>query len=455
MAPYAAHRTARPMSLLRTAWPVLLCLLLMGCAAEEPPGTVVFWAMGSEGEAVQRLLPAFERLHPGLKVKVQQIPWSAAHEKLLTAYAGGALPDVFQLGNTWIPEFAALSAIEPVGANSFAPSPPQEANKFAPTSHALADYFPGILATHQIEGQLRALPWYVDTRVLFYRKDLLAQAGFPNPPRTWREWTDALARLKARPGAEHYALLLPMNEWQVPALLGLQQGAALLRDGDRYGDFQNPAFRRAFGFYGGLFREGYAPAAAAQAANLYQEFAQGYFAMFISGPWNIGELKRRLPPALQGRWATAPLPAPELAPSAGGTAAPAYPGLSLAGGASLALSSTSRRKADAWKLIAFLSAPEQQAEFYRLTGDLPARRSAWNHPALAESPEVQAFKVQLERLAPTPRIPEWERIATKLAQYAEKAARGELGETEALAHLDAEVDHILEKRRWLLARGRP
>jgi multiple sugar transport system substrate-binding protein len=49
-------------------------------------------------------MPEFERRYPEIQVKVQQIPWSAAHEKLLTAYAGDAMPDVFQLGNTWIPE---------------------------------------------------------------------------------------------------------------------------------------------------------------------------------------------------------------------------------------------------------------------------------------------------------------------------------------------------------------
>ncbi len=67
--------------------------------------------MGREGEVVQKLMPEFERRHPGLRLRVQQIPWSAAHEKLLTAYAGDAMPDIFQLGNTWVPEFVALGAL--------------------------------------------------------------------------------------------------------------------------------------------------------------------------------------------------------------------------------------------------------------------------------------------------------------------------------------------------------
>src|SRR5207249_8954935 len=119
--------------------------------------------------------------------------------------------------------------------------------------------FPGILDTNVIDGVTYGVPWYVDTRVLFYRRDLLAAAGHPDPPRTWAAWSDAMARLKARAGPERYAILLPLREWQPPVILALQLGAGLLRDGDRYGDFRSPAFRRAFDFYLDLFRRGLAP----------------------------------------------------------------------------------------------------------------------------------------------------------------------------------------------------
>src|SRR5439155_921725 len=108
-----------------------------------------------------------------------------------------------------------------------------------------------------------------------------------------------------------------------------------------------------------LFRRGLAPRAGDTAlANLYQDFARGYFSLYISGPWNIGEFARRLPADLADRWTTAPLPAP----------GDGYPGVSLAGGASLAVSRGSDRKDAAWKLVEFLSQPAQQGRFYRLAG---------------------------------------------------------------------------------------
>jgi multiple sugar transport system substrate-binding protein len=181
----------------------------------------------------------------------------------------------------------------------------------------------------------------------------------------------------------------------------------------------------------------------AQIANVYQGFARGDFAMYVTGPWNIGEFRRRLPPEMEGKWGTAPLPAP---------APREPPGTSLAGGSSLVLFRTSPRKAAAWKLVEYLSRPEQQLRFYELSGDLPAVEAAWELPPLAEDPLARAFRVQLGEVAPTPRVAEWEQIATAIFEHAERAIRGRATTEEALRALDAQVDEILEKRRWVLAR---
>jgi multiple sugar transport system substrate-binding protein len=416
------------LSIRRRLGAALVALLAgAGCRSVHDGATVVdFWAMGREGEVVVEMLPEFERAHPGIRVRVQQIPWSAAHEKLLTAFVGGAMPDVFQAGNTWLPELVALGAVEPL-----------DARIAASTVVALDDYFPGIRASNVVDGATYGVPWYADTRLLFYRADAL-----PEPPRTWNAWRDAMERIAAGAGAGHYAILLPLREWEAPVILALQRGATLLRDGDRYGDFQSPPFREAFAFYVNLFRNGLAPrTGTATVANLYQDFAGGLFALYLSGPWNLGEFARRLPPTLA--WSTAPLPAPD-----GG-----YPGVSLAGGGSLVLHRASSRKDAAWQLVEYLTSPAAQVRFYRLTGDLPARRSAWTSAALDQDARAGAFWQQLQAVRPTPMIPEWERIAARIGRHAEAAIRGETAVDEALTALDGDVDRILEKRRWLLGRA--
>jgi len=362
---------------------------------------------------------------------VQQLPWTAAHEKLLTAFAGDATPDICQLGNTWIPEFVALGALEPLDS------------RLAHSSVVRGDFFGGILDTNVIGEALYGVPWYVDTRLLFYRRDLLDAAGITAPPVSWAEWMRAFAAVKARAKPGQYAILLPLNEVEPLLALALQQDDALLRDGGRYGNFESGGFRRAFEFYVQMFRDGYAPLmTASDLANVWNEFGRGTFAFYVSGPWNIGEFDRRLPPALQHAWATAPLP------GRGG------PGASIAGGASLVLFRNSRVKEAAWQLVEFLARPDIELRFHALTGDLPPRRSAWDDRALAEDVHARAFREQLERVKPTPKVPEWERIADELRIVAERVARGSITIDEGVRDLDARTDRILEKRRWMLAQGK-
>jgi multiple sugar transport system substrate-binding protein len=410
-----------------------LLLLLFGCA----PGlsdqeTIRFWTMGREGEVVQQLLPEFERRNPGIRVRVQQVPWSAAHEKLLTAFAGDNLPDLCQLGNTWLPEFAALDALTELTSS------------VANSRIVIAeDYFPGIWDTNVIDGRLRGIPWYVDTRLLFYRSDLLKKAGFEAPPRSWEEWERAFAAIRKEAGPGRYAILLPLNEPEPLIALSLQQDDPLLREGGRWGGFSSPGFRRALDFYAAMFRNGWAPAlGGAQISNVWTEFGRGQFAFYISGPWNIGEFKRRLPPERQDDWMTAPLPGPD------------GPGASTAGGSSLVIFRSSRHREAAWRLVEYLSEPSVQIRFHELTGNLPPRRSAWRNEKLAGDAHARAFRDQLERVKPTPKVPEWERIVNEMQLTAEQVARGSMDVEQATRALDRRVDAILEKRRWMLARGK-
>ena len=418
-----ANRPMRPGFLL----PLLLGLVLTACARDDGSTTIRFWAMGREAEVVAELLREFEHEHPGIRVELQQIPWTAAHEKLLTAFAADGLPDICQLGNTWIAEFATLDALEPVQGRADA-SPVIDQG----------DYFPGIWATNVIDGVLYGVPWYVDTRLLFYRKDLLAEAGIAAPPRTWAEWEQAMAAIVRTGPPGRHAVLLPVNEFEPQLSFALQTGEPLLRDDNGRGNFSGPGFRKALGFYAGIFESGWAPAVSdTQISNVWDEFFRGSYAFYLSGPWNIREFRNRQPPELAGAWGTMPLPGPD------------GPGAGIAGGTSLVLFRSSQRKDAAWVLIEFLSRPDIQQRFHAMIGDLPPRRSTWEHPALADDELSRAFREQLERVRPTPQVLEWERIAQEMRLATERVVRGGQSQDAAVAQLDARVDAILEKRRWV------
>jgi multiple sugar transport system substrate-binding protein len=405
--------------------------LSCGSASAGNSTTLRIWAMGREGEVLAQLMPDFEKKNPNIHVEVQQIPWTAAHEKLLTAYVGEATPDIAMLGNTWVPEFVALNALEPL-------------DSLAAQSKEIRrdDFFDGIWKTNVVNGKTYGIPWYVDTRLIFYRTDLLARAGYKEFPQTWAEWTSAMKKIKSQMSDRQFPLLMPTNEWAQPVILALEEGSPILRDGGRYGAFEQPQFRSAFEFYVGIYRQGLAsPVSSSQVSNLFQEFERGNIAMYISGPWMIGEFKNRIDSSMQKNWNTAPMPGV------------AGPGVSTAGGSSLSLFAASRHKQEAWHLMEYLSRPDVQLNFYHLTGDLPPRKTAWQDTAFANNKYTQAFRQQLERVVPTPQVPEWEEIATTIFEHGEQAIRGAKTVDATLKSLDQDVNAMLSKRRYLLARA--
>ena len=217
----------------------------------------------------------------------------------------------------------------------------------------------------------------------------------------------------------------------------------MLRDGGRYGDFRSPGFRRALAFYKEIFDKDWAPAVGNQEiANVWDEFGRGYFSFYVNGSWNIAKFRERLSGPVADAWSTMPLPGPGK-----------EPGASVAGGTSFVLFAKSRHKDAAWKLVTFLSDPEVQTRFYSLTGDLPPRRSAWTREPLASDPYTRAFREQLERAKPTPKVPEWERIAQEMRIVSEQMVAGRYSVDEAAAELDRRADRMLEKRRWMLEQG--
>lgn len=398
--------------------------LANGCA-RRGKGALEFWAMGAEAEK----LPALLATIPGAPaVQVQPLPWTAAHEKLLTSFAGGSLPDLGQVGNSWISELAAIDAILPV--------PPALVG-------LTSGQFPAVVDTNRIDGRLMALPWYVDTRLQFYRRDLFERAGFAAPPPTWTEWKAALHKVKVVAGPGNYALLMPLNEHEHLTGFALSAGAGLLNGEGTRGAFAAPEFRQALVFYKSLYDERLAPiASSTQISNVWNEFAKGYFSVYPSGPWTIGDMKSRLPADLQDSWATAPFAGPR------GT------GSSAPGGSSLVVYKSARDPEAAWKLVAQLLAPSTQQSLQGLTGDLPPTRAVWGATGLSADPITAAFATQLDHARALPKVPEWERIVSEMQNVAELVVRGRTTIDDGVIEMDRRADQLLEKRRWMIDKER-
>ena len=411
---------------------IVFLVLSVSCSQQKSDKIEInFWAMGVEGETVAKLIPEFEKQNPNIKVKVLQIAWIAAHEKLITAFASETLPDVFQLGNTWIPEFEAISSIEPL-------------NKFVSKSSVVSreKFFDGIWETNVLDSTIYGIPWYVDTRVMFYRIDILKAVGYNSAPKTWAELYDASKKIKQK--FNSYSFFIPTNEWLPFILFGLQNNAELLKNKNQYANFSSKEFKDAIVYLAKFYHEDLAPVDMQQVLNVYQAFGEGFFSMYITGPWNVTEFQNRLPKDVQDKWMTAPLPSPNNE----------YPGYSLPGGSSIVLNVKSKNKEAAWKWIEFLASEKTQYTFYKLISSLPAVKKSWEYPEFVNDRYIKAFYEQLQRTKPAPKIPEWEQIVFQKVQQemVEPIARKRISIDDALKKLDEDVNKILEKRRYILSK---
>ena len=271
----------------------LLLFFLAALPAEASQRTLTVWAMGEEGLRIALMARRFEKENPGVKVVTQAIPWDAAHEKLLTAVVGGLPPDVCQLGTTWMAEFATLNALYPL-------------EDLIKGSYVVRkeNFFEGSWNTNIVNGRVYGVPWYVDTRVLFYRKDLLEEAGFHKPPQTWDELKKAcklLTRDVDKDGKiDHYGITLPIRGWGVFLPFVWQNGGDVLHPTD-------PAFEEALRFYVSFFRENLTPSGRAADMDIFQAFKTVFYPMFISGPWMVELVQKELP-ELNGKWGVAVMP---------------------------------------------------------------------------------------------------------------------------------------------------
>lgn len=373
-------------------------------------GTLTMWAMGAEGEALPEFVKQFEEANPGVTVEVTPVPWDAAYSKFQTAIAGGNTPDLAMVGSTWMADFG-------------------DALQTVPTDLSTDGIFPGAIDSTMIGDRATGVPWYVDTRVLYYRTDIAAQSGWNQAPTTWEELKQMAADMQSKGGAD-YGLRLPAgnDSFQGNLWMPWSNGAAV-ENGSEW-TLDTPEAVEAFEYYQSLYTDGVANPAADRSAGAQEaDFVAGSTPMLIDGPFLIGALEELGGEGFDEMFTTAVLPAEETSTS-------------FSGGANLAVFDTSDNAASAWKLVQWLTEPETQAAWYEATGDLPAVQDAWESDALSSSKTLAAFGTQLETAKSVPAVTTWVQVAAAGDAMLEKLRLGQQTPADGLAELQATADQL-------------
>jgi multiple sugar transport system substrate-binding protein len=409
----------------RLATAVLAALFTTGCgpARDEEVLVLSASAVGAEGEALARQLRRFAALHPRPRVELQRTPDDATQRHQLYVQwlnARVGRPDVLQLDVIWTPEFAAAGWLLPLDGLA----PPR------------ADFFAASRAANTWRGRLYAVPWFLDVGVLYWRTDL-----FRAPPASLGALAEAARRATDQPGGPAYGVL-----WQGARYEGLVTvflevlggfGGRILGPGHRV-EVDSPQAAAALSYLRDqLHRSRIAPR---EVLTWHEEetrlaFQAGRAAFMRNWPY-ARTLLAAPGSQVAGRFAVAPVPG---GPGGRPTAA--------LGGGQLAINAHSAAPAAAWRLVAFLTAPEQMLERAVVAGQYPARRSLYADPRLAAALGASGGELLalVDGATPRPPTPVWAELSAVLQVYLHRALSGQLEPRPALARAAAAMRQVVAR----------
>ncbi len=339
-------------------------------AEEEAPGepvTITVWAdsyftpewQGAQGRILELIWDRFEEDN-NVKVNLELVPYGEFQNKLLQALKAGTAPDAVIADQYWLASMVEVGGVQPL-------------NDLWPEEDR-SDFLDWTVEGVTEDGNIYGIWYTTDARVLFYRKDILSEAGFNEPPETWDELYEIASEVTtgdmyglgmiAGPGEGTMCNLL-IDYWS--------QGGELVNS-DNEPVFQEGANREALikilDFYKKLFDEGIVPADSINYTSdndMMSRIAANGYAMFFGGSFLVSFIQENCAPEVAEQWDIVVRPTPS-----GGSPT------TLNGGFMLnVLSSDTVKKEAAWKFIWHLAQAENSSAFAEASSGLPVRKSSW------------------------------------------------------------------------------
>jgi ABC-type glycerol-3-phosphate transport system substrate-binding protein len=410
---------------------LLAASFLTGCARTSNPNETVLTfsgsALGAEGTLVAKQLQRFMQLNPGIRVELQRTPDDASQRhqlyvQWLNARVGN--PSILQLDVVWTPEFAAAGWVLPL-------------DKYAP---ARAEFFPATITANTWAGKLYALPWFADVGLLYRRTDLV-----PNEPRTLEEMVKNAQAAMARRGGPRYGIV-----WQGARYEGLitgfveYLGAFGGRIIDEKGEVvvNRPEAVRALEFMRDeLYKTQVAPL---DVLTWHEEEARFAFqngnAVFMRNwPYPVAAMSDTAQSKVAGKFAVSPMPASGAAPNGHSTAA--------LGGAQLAINAYTDHPDAAYKLIAYLTAPEQMLARAQAVGQYPTRPALYDDARLRGAVAIPLDNARraIESATPRPVTPIYTELSEILQIELHRALVRQAEPWDALNSAAARINALIER----------
>ncbi|AFO87652.1 sugar ABC transporter substrate-binding protein [Phaeobacter inhibens] len=331
--------------------------MLMGSAAyaETTLKLVEVITSPERTKVLQGIVDGYEAANPDVTVEIISLPWGQAFEKLATMVAGGDIPDVVEMPDTWQALYAGSGQLASL------------------TDH-VADWEHGATLTEKTvamgsqAGDLYMIPYGFYLRAMFYNKALLAEAGV-EPPETMADFMAASAAVSELDGKSGYCLRGGpggTNGWVMMAAAMNGTNDFFTEDGKSR--MNEPGSVEGIQFMLDLYQKGYAPKDAVSWG--FNEIVAGFYsgtcAFLDQDPDALIAISERMPAE---DFAVIPMPV--------GPSGKAFPTIGFAG---WSIFKATEHEGKAFDLVAALSAPEANGTWAKRVGVIPVHKGADQDP---------------------------------------------------------------------------
>lgn len=374
----------------------------------------LFMSQAAYSEAdVKAMTADFEAANPEIKVNLEFVPYEALHDKIIAAKgAGDRGYDVALFDVVWPAEFAKRGFLMDVS------------DRISPELND--QIFPGAWTTVSYQDKQYGMPWILDTKYLFYNKEILAKAGFDTPPATWKELQDQAQVIKDK-GLVKFPIV---GSWSQSEAMICDYTTIVAANGGTFFKNGKPSFNKggaldAVTYMTGTLKAGLTNPSSREylEEDVRKVFSNGDAAFAVNWTYMYAMANDPKESKVAGQVGVAP--------------APGVSGISTAsavnGSMGLGIPSNSKHVDEAWKFISHLTAQQTQNKYARLS--LPIWKSSYTDPAVVKGQEdlVAAANEAIAVMFPRPLVPSYTELSNILQRYIHEAL---LGTTEPTAAMD-------------------
>lgn len=403
--------------MLKTTRNILLGATIIGSslathAYAETTLNALFMAQAAYSEAdVRAMTDQFQKENPDVKVNLEFVPYEGLHDKTVLAQGSGGGYDVVLFDVIWPAEYAANNVLLDVS------------DRITPEMND--GVLPGAWTTVDYDGKKYGMPWILDTKYLFYNKEILEKAGIATPPKTWAELSEQAKLIKDK-GLVDAPIVWSWAQAEAAicdyTTLVSAYGGDFLKDGKP--DFQTGGGLDALKYMVDSYNSGLTNTNSKEflEEDVRRVFQNGEAAFALNWTYMYGLANDPKESKVAGKVGIVPAPGVE-----GKSTVSA-----VNGSMGLGITSTSKHPDEAWKYIVSMTSQETQNAYAKLS--LPIWASSYDDPAVTEGQEelISAAKVGLAAMYPRPTTPKYQELSVALQQAIQESLLGQETPEDAL-----------------------